>query len=216
MGDIGCFSFYVTKNIITGEGGMVTTDNEEYAARIKTMGLHGMSADAWKRFADDGYKHYDVVSLGYKYNMMDMQAAIGLHQLDRIDMYYKKRLSIWKAYDKSFKDLPLQIPAPFDADTRHSLHLYTILLDGSDSKLNRDFFSAALHKENIGIGVHYRALHLHPFYQKTLGYKKGDFPNAEFISDRTISLPLSPGMSMRNAHDVSKAVRRIVTYFSRT
>jgi dTDP-4-amino-4,6-dideoxygalactose transaminase len=106
FGDIGCFSFYVTKNIITGEGGMIVTDDDRYAGRIKVLGLHGMSKDAWKRFSDQGYKHYQVIHAGYKYNMMDIQAAIGIEQLKRVDRYWEKRQRVWQQYNEAFKDLP--------------------------------------------------------------------------------------------------------------
>lgn len=128
FGDFGCLSFYV-KNIITGEGGMVLTRSESDAARIKVLGLHGMSKDAWKRFGDDGYKHYQVVEAGFKYNMMDMQAVIGLHQLRRIEHYWNRRLEIWQRYQQAFADLPLKLPAEPEPDTRHGLHLYTVLVD---------------------------------------------------------------------------------------
>jgi dTDP-4-amino-4,6-dideoxygalactose transaminase len=210
FGDIGCFSFYVTKNIITGEGGMAITDNEDYANQIKVLGLHGMSKDAWKRFSDSGYKHYDVVYAGYKYNMMDIQAAIGVHQLKRIDQYWEKRRQIWNKYNDSFKDLNVFIPAAIESDTRHSYHLYTLLLDIDHLKITRDEFLNKMTESNIGVGVHYIALHLHSFYQKTYGYKKGDFPNAEWISERTVSIPLSPSLTDNDVDDVVCAIREVL------
>ena len=129
FGDFGCFSFYVTKNVVTGEGGMVLARNEEDAARIKMLALHGMSKDAWKRFGDEGYKHYFVVECGYKYNMMDIQAAIGLHQLKRVEANWLRREQIWQQYQAAFADLPLVLPAPPEEDTRHAYHLYTVLVD---------------------------------------------------------------------------------------
>ncbi len=210
FGDLGCFSFYVTKNIVTGEGGMVITDNEEYADRIKILGLHGMSKDAWKRFSDEGYKHYQVVYPGYKYNMMDIQAAIGIHQLPRVERYWQRRQEIWNRYNEAFKELPLFTPAPTEPDTRHAYHLYTLLLDIDNLKISRDAFLDLMTKQNIGVGVHYVALHLHPYYQKAFGYKRGDFPNAEWISDRTVSLPLSAKLTDGDVEDVVEAVRNII------
>lgn len=210
FGDIGCFSFYVTKNIITGEGGMVITNNEDYARQIKILGLHGMSNDAWKRFFDEGYKHYQVVYSGFKYNMMDIQAAIGIHQLPRAEKYWKRRKEIWNRYNEAFKDLPVFVPAPVEANTKHAFHLYTLLLDIDKLKISRDQFLEEMTKQNIGVGVHYIALHLHPYYRQTYGCKRGHFPNAEWISDRTVSIPLSVKLTDENVEDVIKTVRRIV------
>jgi dTDP-4-amino-4,6-dideoxygalactose transaminase len=210
FGDMGCFSFYVTKNIVTGEGGMVTTDIEEYADKIKMYGLHGMSRDAWKRFSDEGFKHYQVIFPGFKYNMMDIQAAIGLEQLKRIDTYYKRRQEIWAEYNKRLAKLPLILPAPFEPNTKHALHLYTVLLDINKTKITRDQLLDALIKEKIGTGVHYKALHLHPYYQETYGYKLGDFPETEFVSDRTLSLPISANLTDQDVNDVIEALEKIL------
>jgi len=210
IGDMASFSFYVTKNIVTGEGGMVTTNNEKYANMIKTYALHGMTKDAWKRFSDEGYKHYQIVYPGYKYNMMDLQASIGIHQLKRIEQYSKRRLEIWNRYNEAFKDLPVFLPAPFEPNTRHSLHLYILLLDIDHLTITRDQFMYELHKRNIGTGVHYVALHLQPYYAQRFGYKRGDFPNAEFISDRTVSIPLSAKLTERDVEDVIEAVREVL------
>ncbi len=211
FGDIGCFSFYVTKNIVTGEGGMAITNNQEYADKIKIMGLHGMSKDAWKRFSDEGYKHYQVVYPGFKYNMMDIQAALGIHQLPRVDSYWLRRQEIWDIYNEAFKDLPVFTPAPVAPDTKHAYHLYTLLLDIDRLSITRDQFLDELTKRKIGVGVHYIALHLHPYYQQTLGHKRGDFPNAEWISDRTVSLPLSAKLTNADVDDVIEAVQSILT-----
>ncbi len=210
FGEIGCFSFYVTKNIITGEGGMAITNNPQYADKIKIMGLHGMSKDAWKRFSDDGYKHYEVVYAGFKYNMMDIQAAIGIHQLPRIDAYHEKREYIWNRYNQAFKDLPVFIPAPIPDYIKHSYHLYTLMIDIDRLKISRDKFLGEMTRHNIGVGVHYIALHLHPYYQETYGYRRGDFPNAEWISDRTLSLPISPKLTQSDIDDVIDTVTHII------
>jgi len=210
FGDLGCFSFYITKNIVTGEGGMAITNDEDYANQIKIMALHGMSKDAWKRFSDSGYKHYQVLYAGFKYNMMDIQAAIGIHQLPRIDKYWRRRKEIWYRYNKAFEDLPVFIPAPIEPGTRHAYHLYTLLLDINKLKITRDQFLDEMTKNNIGVGVHYIALHLHPYYQKTFGYKKGDFPNAEWVSDRTVSLPLSAKLTDEDVEDVIEAVKKVL------
>lgn len=210
FGNFGCFSFYVTKNIITGEGGMVITDSKEDASQIKILGLHGMSKDAWKRFGDEGFKHYQVVYAGFKYNMMDLQAAIGIHQLSRIDKYWKRRQEIWLKYNEAFKGLPVFVPAPVEPNTRHAYHLYTLLIDTDKLSLTRDEFLDLMTEQNIGVGVHYIALHLHPFYQRTYGYKHGDFPNAKWVSDRTVSIPLSAKLTDEDVEDVIQAIKNIL------
>lgn len=208
--DMGCFSFYVTKNVVTGEGGMAITNNEDYADQIKVLGLHGMSRDAWKRFSDEGYKHYQVVYAGFKYNMMDIQAAMGIHQLPRVEDYWRRRREIWQRYDEAFAGLPLFTPHPPEPETRHAHHLYTILIDIDRIQMTRDRFLDEMTRRKIGVGVHYLGLHLHPYYRERYGYKPGDLPNTEWISDRTVSLPLSPKLDNRDVEDVVEAVRDIV------
>lgn len=210
FGELGCFSFYVTKNIITGEGGMIITDNEDYANQIKILALHGMSKDAWWRFSDEGYKHYQVIYSGFKYNMMDLQAAIGIHQLPRIKKYWKRRQEIWNRYNEAFKDLPVFIPRSVESSSKHAYHLYTLMLDIDHLKITRDEFLNEMTKQNIGVGVHYIALHLHPYYKHTYGYKSGDFPNAEWVSNRTVSLPLSAKLKDEDVQDVIEAVKTVI------
>jgi len=205
-----CFSFYVTKNVVTGEGGMVTTNNPEYADKIKMYGLHGMSRDAWKRFSDNGYKHYEVVFPGFKYNMMDLQAALGLHQLGRVDENLRRRQQIWQVYDARLADLPVKLPACAEENTVHSRHLYTLMIDKSRCGLDRDEFMQRLHKLKIGTGVHYIGLHLHPYYKQQFGCLPSDYPNATWISERTISIPLSPSLSDSDVESVISAVRQLL------
>jgi len=212
FGDVACFSFYVTKNITTAEGGLVTTNNKFLADKIKILGLHGMSADAWKRFSDSGYKHYSVEQAGFKYNLTDIHASLGICQLPKIDEWHKRRVEIWERYNKAFKNLPALLPAPEEPNTKHARHLYTLTLKTENLSIDRDNFLDALQKEGIGSGVHYTALHLHPLYKK-MGYKLGDFPNAEYIGERTISLPLSAKLSDKDVEDVIKAVTRILNYY---
>jgi dTDP-4-amino-4,6-dideoxygalactose transaminase len=213
LGDLGCFSFYVTKNITTVEGGMVVTDQDELADQIKSLALHGLTQDAWQRFSDEGFKHYQVVSAGFKYNMTDIQASIGIHQLKKIEAQAQRRKEIWEIYNQSFRDLPLILPSPSPPEQRHAYHLYTPLLELDHIRCTRDEFLQALHKENIGAGIHYVALHLHPFYQKTFGYRAGEFPNAEFISHRTFSLPFSAKLTHQDVEDVIRAVKKILAYY---
>jgi len=214
FGDFGCFSFYVTKNVITGEGGMVLARREDDAASIKILALHGMSKDAWKRFSDEGYKHYYVVGCGFKYNMMDLQAAIGIHQLKRADRSWNRRREIWNLYNQAFADLPLKLPAEPEPETRHGYHLYTILVDEAKTGISRDDFLSAMTAHNIGVGVHYLSIPEHPFYQQTLGWKPVDFPKAKRIGRQTVSLPLSAQLSDEDVGDVIEAVVRIIKYYS--
>ena len=191
LGDGAAFSFYVTKNLVTGEGGMVTTDRDDWAERIRILSLHGMSKGAWKRYSTAGFAHYQILYPGYKYNMMDLQAAMGIHQLPRLEPFLKRREEIWRAYDESFADLPVQLPDTPEADTVHARHLYTPLLALEQLAVERDSVIEALREEGVGTGVHFISLHLQPFYQEAFGYRVGDFPRAEEISRRTLSLPLS-------------------------
>jgi dTDP-4-amino-4,6-dideoxygalactose transaminase len=210
FGDFGCFSFYVTKNVVAGEGVMVLAKSEEDLARIKILALHGMSKDAWKRFSDEGYKHYQVVEAGFKYNMMDIQAAIGIHQLQRVEGNWNRRAQIWAEYDRALADLPLRLPAPAERDTRHAFHLYTVGVDESKCGVTRDGFLEAMTAHNIGVGVHYLSIPEHPFYRDRFGWRPEDYPNAMRIGRQTASLPLSPRLSGDDVRDVVTAVKRIL------
>jgi len=210
FGDFGCFSFYVTKNIVTGEGGMVLTNREDAAARLKVLALHGMSKDAWKRFGDEGYKHYQVVECGFKYNMMDLQAAIGIHQLHRVEPYWQRRQEIWNRYNTAFADLPVTLPADPEPDTRHGYHLYTLLIDEARTGISRDGFLNAMTANNIGVGVHYLSLPEHPYYQKTFDWQPEAYPHAMRIGRQTVSLPLSARLTDADVQDVITAVRQVL------
>jgi dTDP-4-amino-4,6-dideoxygalactose transaminase len=208
IGDCGVLSFYSSKNIVTGEGGMVLTNDSAIAARLKMLALHGMSQDAWKRFSDDGYRHYEVVEVGFKYNMMDLQAAIGLHQVERVDRYWERRREVWSAYDEAFADLPAERPAEPASGTRHALHLYTLLIDEKRAGISRDDFMVALHRAKIGTGVHYRQIASHPVYRERFGWRAEDFPVAQEIGERTVSLPLSAKLTEEDVDSVISTVRR--------
>lgn len=210
FGDFGCFSFYVTKNIVTGEGGMVLCRREEDAARIKMLALHGMSKDAWKRFGDEGYKHYYVLECGFKYNMMDLQGAIGIHQLQRVELYWRRRQEIWQRYNEAFAGLPIGLPAEPEPDTRHAYHLYTILIGETKVAISRDEFLGAMTANNIGVGVHYLSIPEHPYYQETFGWKPEDYPEAMRIGRQTVSLPLSAKLTDEDVDDVIMAVKSII------
>lgn len=210
FGDFGCFSFYVTKNITTVEGGMVTARTREVAARIKTRALHGMSADAWRRYSDEGFVHYQVEEPGFKYNLTDLAASIGLVQLEHIEVWWQRRQTLWEFYARELADLPLVLPAPAPPGVRHGLHLFTCQVDDTRTRVRRDEVIRGLHELHIGVGVHYTALHLHPYYQKTFGHRRGDFPNAEWIGDHTFSIPLSAAVRDEDAADVVRALRLVL------
>lgn len=210
IADFTCFSFYVTKNITTGEGGMVTTAHAEYEAALRMYALHGLSRDAWKRYSDAGTRHYQVRVPGFKYNFTDMHAALGLHQLARIDAWLARREQIWAIYDESLADLPIDLPAAAPSGMRHARHLYTIMVDETRTGITRDAFMQALHERGIGTGVHYVAVHLQPYYQDHFGYRPDALPNAEWLSRRTVSLPLTPHMSDDDVGRVITAVREIL------
>ncbi len=207
IGDFGCFSFYATKNVATGEGGMLLSKYAHDAERAKTLSLHGMTRDAWKRFAAEGYRHYQVVEPGFKYNMMDIQAAIGIHQLARVDNNWERRLQVWRRYDQELADLPIDLPASPGGESRHGLHLYTIRLR-EDAGLSRDAFLQRMTAEGIGTGVHYLAIPEHPVYQERLGWRPEDYPNAMHFGRDTASLPLSARLTDSDVADVIEATRR--------
>jgi dTDP-4-amino-4,6-dideoxygalactose transaminase len=193
--DFTCFSFYATKNVTTGEGGMVTTASDEWADHMRVASLHGMSRGAWARYSRTGASRYDVVLPGFKYNMPDLQAAIGLHQLASVDERYARRTRLWKRYDAELAGLPLLRPAGVPNGDRHAHHLYTILVDETLCGYSRDGLQAALREAGVSTSVHFTALHLTTYYAQRFGYRRGMYPHAESIADRTLSLPLSSGMS---------------------
>jgi dTDP-4-amino-4,6-dideoxygalactose transaminase len=205
FGNVTAFSFYVTKNISTAEGGAILTDDPRIAAEVERLALHGLSLGAWQRFSDAGFRHYEVVRPGYKYNMTDIQAALGLHQLPKLDGWIARRAELWQRYDELLAGLPLETPPPPEPDTVHARHLYQVLLDRS-APLTRDQLLDALATRQIGTGVHYRGVHLHPFYRDTYALLPEDFPVASEISERTLSLPLSPKVTEADQDDVAEAL----------
>jgi dTDP-4-amino-4,6-dideoxygalactose transaminase len=210
FGDFGCLSFYVTKNITTAEGGMVLAKREEDIARIKILALHGMTKDAWKRFSDEGYKHYQVVEAGFKYNMIDLQAAIGLHQLNNVESYWVRRHELWGRYSCAFQNLPFTIPSPVPDDCRHGYHLFTLRIAKERCGICRDDFLGEMTANNIGVGVHYLSAAEHPYYQSRFGWKPEDFPHSMQIGRETVSLPLSAKLTDEDVEDVIAAVRSIM------
>ena len=211
FGEFGCFSFYATKNVTTGEGGMVIARSAESIERIKILSLHGMTKDAWHRFGDSGHKHYFVVEAGFKYNMMDLQAAIGIHQLKRVEKSWNKRQAIWERYQQAFSNLPIGTPADPDPDTKHAYHLYTVTVERESCGQSRDEFVDAMIRSGIGVGVHYLSLAQHPLYQERFGWRAEDYPNAARYGLSTVSLPLSAKLTESDIERILTTVTRLVT-----
>lgn len=221
IGDMTAFSFYATKNLTTAEGGMLTTNSKELEERVRISALHGMSKDAWKRYSPEGYQHYEVLSPGYKYNMTDIQASLGLCQLAKIEDFLRLRQQHVASYDEAFKDevAPLAMDTIVRIgripDIKHAEHLYVIMLKTEMLNASRDKVLSALQKENIGVSVHFQSLHLHPYYRQRFGFSEGAFPVTEYATERILSLPLYPGLTKQDVCDVIEAVRKVVGYYRR-
>jgi dTDP-4-amino-4,6-dideoxygalactose transaminase len=203
------FSFYATKNITTGEGGMLVTDDGKLAERVALLALHGISRDAWKRYGAEGYHHWDTVAAGYKYNMFDIQAAIGLEQLKKVGRFWESRKRLVERYDAALAGLPGLRPLVRRPYVTASYHLYPIRVTPA-AGLSRDDFIAALNRRNIGVGVHFRPVHLHPFYRETFGFAPGLCPVAEQAGEQLVSLPLFPDMTDAEVDRVVRACREIL------
>jgi dTDP-4-amino-4,6-dideoxygalactose transaminase len=207
---VTAFSFYAIKNMTTGEGGMITTADDALDERGRLLALHGMSRDAWKRYTSAGSWYYEVVLPGYKNNMTDIQAALGIHQLQQLDDFIATRRRYAHLYDEAFAGLTEVETPVVHLDRDHAYHLYVIRLVLDRLAIDRAQFIEALKAHNIGTSVHFIPVHLHPFYQERFGYRRGDLPQAEAIYDRIISLPLYPRMTEADVTDVIQAVRHIV------
>ena len=205
------FSFYATKNMTTGEGGMIVTADTTLAEKMRLLSLHGMSRDAWKRYTSTGSWYYEVTVPGYKDNMTDIQAALGLHQLRRLDSFIDTRQHYAHLYDCAFHSMPEIITPLLHEGRSHVYHLYAIRLKLERLMLDRARFIDALHTHNIGTSVHFIPVHFHPFYQEHFGYRRGDMPQAEAIYDTCVSLPIYPRMSEADVHDVVDAVGQVIT-----
>lgn len=210
LSPLSVFSFHPIKNITTGEGGMVTTNREDLAETIRMLKFHGISKDAWKRYDEKGTPHYDVMAPGFKYNLMDIQAALGIHQLKRIEAFNRRRKEMAERYNQAFAGLDqIELPREVSYPHLHAWHLYVILVRPEKLTIGRDGFMEALKAEKIGTGIHFLAVHLHDYYRKHFPYRRGDLPHAEYVSDRILSLPLYPGMTDKDQEDVIAAVTRV-------
>ncbi|HEX2033075.1 MAG TPA: aminotransferase class I/II-fold pyridoxal phosphate-dependent enzyme [Chloroflexota bacterium] len=210
-----CYSFYPIKNMTTIEGGAILTNDDAFAEQCRLYSLHGISKDAWKRYSNAGYQHWDTLLPGFKYNMTDVQAAVGLHQLPKLDDFIRTRERYANLYQEAFADLPELESLRRVPDVHHAWHLFVILLRLERLSIDRDGFMEALRRENIGTGIHFRSLHIQPLYRETFGYRPEDLPRAAAVSERLLSLPLYPKMTERDILDVVAAVRKLVTAYRR-
>lgn len=205
-----CFSFYAIKNLTTGEGGMITTAGSALAERMRLLSLHGLSRDAWKRYSGSGNWYYEVLDAGYKDNMTDIQAAMGIHQLKKLDRFIDTRARYAGFYTEAFANTP-EIELPLIRENRkHAWHLYVVKLVLERLKIDRAQFIEELRARNIGTSVHFIPVHLHPYYRERFGYQRGDLKVAEYLYDRIVSLPLYPGMTEGDVQDVIQAVRDVI------
>jgi len=210
LGDVGCFSFYATKTITTGEGGMAVTNNPQYADRIRALSLHGISRDAWKRYTAQGSWYYEIEAPGFKYNLTDIAASLGLAQLAKCERFLQARRRCAEFYNRAFADLPEVATPTVREGLTHAWHLYVLRLDQTRLRIDRAAFIEELRALNIGTSVHFIPLHLHPFYRDTYGYKPQDFPVASAVYAQAISLPIYSRMSAQDLNDVVEAVRGLV------
>jgi perosamine synthetase len=208
--DAVCFSFYATKNLTTGEGGMVTTGSSELAARMKMLALHGINKDAWNRYREDGSWYYEVLETGFKYNLSDLQSALGIHQLRKLDRFVEKRTRYAEMYQEAFAGVEeLETPKPSRLG-RHSWHLYALRLNLDYLKIDRSRFMNELRARNIGASVHFIPIQLHPFFKEWAHSPENDCPRSMEIYPRLISIPLYPAMAEEEVHYVAYSVKEIV------
>ena len=215
ISDVTCFSFYATKTLATGEGGMLCTADEEIAKRSSIMRLHGINSDAWKRYTSEGSWFYEVVAPGYKYNFTDIQAALGLAQLKKVDFLWKCRKEINEKYNKGFAANEFIKTPTLKGDRESAHHLYPILLDLEKLTINRSQFIDELKSLGIGSSVHFIPLYRHPYYRETYKLEVKNFPVAEEIYPRLITLPIWPGMKSEDIHRVIESINLLTRKFKR-
>ena len=215
LGHLTSFSFYATKNITTGEGGMLTTNDDDMAEKIRMMRLHGLSKDAWKRYGKDGFSHWELHVPGYKYNMSDINASLGIHQLKKVDRFLDLRKRYAALYDSAFRDIKELRTLQTREYTQHARHIYIIMLCLEKLTVTRDQFLDAMQAAGIGVAVHFSALHLQPLYRKEHGTKPEDLPVATQYSERILSLPLYPKMSVADVELVIHTVTKLIAKYRR-
>ncbi|MBZ0200690.1 MAG: DegT/DnrJ/EryC1/StrS family aminotransferase, partial [Ignavibacteriaceae bacterium] len=210
IGDVTCFSFYATKTLATGEGGMICTQDEEIAERCSIMRLHGISKDAWKRYSAEGSWYYEVIAPGYKYNFTDIQAALGLSQLKKIQEMLQLRENIFQHYTLGFKDEELISVPKINKDRKSAHHLYSLQIDFTKLKINRSQFIDKLKDAGIGASVHFIPIYRHPFYKDNFNLKLDDYPMSEKVYPSLVSLPIWPGISELQLEHVINSVKNIL------
>ena len=211
LGDFGCFSFYSTKNITTVEGGMVVAKQKKDLDKIRVLSLHGMDKDAWSRYSNFGYKHYDVIFSGFKYNLTDVQASIGIEQLKKIDNFYSIRTKIWDYYQNELTNCPVTLPIyKKNLLNVHSHHLFTIQIDENYKNVDRDDFIFKMKEKGIGVGVHYKSIPSFSYYRSRFNWKSENWPISKKIGNTTVSLPLSPKLCHKDTERIVEAVKKIL------
>lgn len=213
IGDLTVFSFHPVKNITTAEGGMVTTNNDNFYEKLLMFRTHGISKDAEKRFGKLGDFYYDMKYLGFRYNLSELHASLGIHQLKKLENFQKRRREIVKIYNRELEDID-DIVTPFKKENiKHSWHLYVIQLRIENLKVDRDHIFRALREENIGVNVHYIPVHYHSYYREKFGYRKGLLSNVEWLYPRILTIPLFPKMNDNDVYDVLNALEKIIRYY---
>jgi len=214
FGDTGCFSFYANKNLSTGEGGMVITNKKIIEKKVRLLSLHGLSKNAWKRFTNSKFATYDIIETGYKYNMTDLQASLGIHQLSYIKQNLKLRNSIWETYSNNLQEQPIILPAKkFDKNIRHSFHLYTIKIK-KRFKFNRDILANELQKRGIVTGIHYKSIADFKYYKKLLNLNVKKYKNSINYGKETLSLPIYPSLKKRDQMYVIDCIKNILKKYN--
>ncbi len=214
FGDTGCFSFYTTKNLTTGEGGMIVCNKNEIYKKIRVARLHGLSKDAWKRYLPESVKtptkfeHYDVTEIGLKYNMIDINAAMGVVQLGKIEKSWKKRKKIFEIYKKKLLKLPIKTQVFTNKNIRHAYHLFLLVIDKNKTKKNRDDLILFLKKCNIGCGVNYRSVTDMSIFKKKLGWTNKTCENSKYLGDNTLSLPLYPDLTIKDVNYICEKIQK--------
>ena len=208
LGDTGCFSFYSTKNITTSEGGMLTTKNKKLADRVKKLRLHGLSRDAWKRYSNVGkYKTYDIFEPGFKYNLTNMNAALGINQLKKINFLWKKRKKIWDFYNSNLSDLPIKLPPKIPKGYKHAYHLYTIIIDKSKTNKSREEAINYLQKNRIGIGIHYNSIQSFKYYKNKVKFSNAELKVSDLICKNIFSIPIYPDLKKKDQIYIIKKIK---------
>jgi dTDP-4-amino-4,6-dideoxygalactose transaminase len=208
--DISCYSFYANKTITTGEGGMACTANDEYADRMRIMSLHGISRDAWKRYTGEGTWFYEIIAPGFKYNLTDIAAAIGLHQVRKANAFHARRTELARLYTQALREVEEVIVPRVQPNRIHSWHLYCIRLRVDRLRIDRAQFITELKQLGIATSVHWLPLHMHPYYRETYGYRPEDFPIAAALYPQLVTLPLYPDMSEEDVRRVGEGIKKIV------